>query len=404
MATSVWLDASISVSHSRWRNIQADFIDSSGFPTTANIGDGRITSLSGALAMRPTSALTFELGAVYNHSRVDDLSPQILPVFAAAPARLGRIPNVASHAVRGSVNYATMIGDEDFRVNGWANYIGPSRLGIGPVLGESQGDYVDTGLAMRVGNNRRGLSLTLTNLFDSRGNRFSLGTPFLEGNEGFLTPLRPRTLRIAVECHSCFDWLMPAMDALREGWPDVEMDIVSGFHPDPVGLLDENRADLVIVSTAKRRRGVEHHPLFEYDMPALLAPGHPLLEKPYLTAKDFSLETLITYPIPDNRMDLFRQVLEPSGVEPKERRTTELTVAILQLVKSRRGIAALPRWAVQPYLENDYVAEMPITAKGLRASLHAATTKEGAGQAFMKEFIETVRVTAEGQFEGIRLL
>ena len=212
------------------------------------------------------------------------------------------------------------------------------------------------------------------------------------------------TLRIAVECHSCFDWLMPAMDALREGWPDVEMDIVSGFHPDPVGLLDENRADLVIVSTAKRRRGVEHHPLFEYDMPALLAPGHPLLEKPYLTAKDFSLETLITYPIPDNRMYLFRQVLEPSGVEPKERRTTELTVAILQLVKSRRGIAALPRWAVQPYLENDYVAEMPITAKGLRASLHAATTKEGAGQAFMKEFIETVRVTAEGQFEGIRLL
>lgn len=212
------------------------------------------------------------------------------------------------------------------------------------------------------------------------------------------------TLRIAVECHSCFDWLMPAMDALREGWPDVEMDIVSGFHPDPVGLLDENRADLVIVSTAKRRRGIEHHPLFEYDMPALLAPGHPLLEKPYLTAKDFSLETLITYPIPDNRMDLFRQVLEPAGVEPKERRTTELTVAILQLVKSRRGIAALPRWAVQPYLANDYVAEMPITARGLRASVHAATTKEGAGQAFMTEFIETVRVTAEGQFEGIRLL
>ena len=193
------LDASISISHSRWRNIQADFIDSSGFPTTANIGDGRITSLSGAMAVRPTSALTFELGAVYNHSRVDDLSPQILPVFAATPARLGRIPNVASHAVRGSINYATMVGDEDFRVNGWANYIGPSRLGIGPVLGESQGDYVDTGLAMRVGNDRRGLSLTVTNLFDSRGNRFSLGTPFLEGNEGFLTPLRPRTLRIAVD-------------------------------------------------------------------------------------------------------------------------------------------------------------------------------------------------------------
>lgn len=193
------LDASLSISHSRWRNIQADFIDGNGFPTTTNIGDGRITSLSGAIAVRPTSKLTFDLGAVYNHSRVDDLSPQILAVFATAPARLGRIPNVASHAVRGSITYATVIGDQDFRVNGWANYIGPSRLGIGPVLGERQGDYIDTGLAMRVGSERRGLSLTLTNLFDSRGNRFSLGTPFVEGNGGFLTPLRPRTLRLAID-------------------------------------------------------------------------------------------------------------------------------------------------------------------------------------------------------------
>lgn len=192
-------DASVSISHSDWRDIQADFIDGSGFPTTANIGDGRITSVSGAVAVRPTNALTFELGAVYNHSRVEKLAPAIALVAQASPGRLGRIPNVASHAVRGSVNYVTLIGDEDFRLNGWANYIGPSRLGIGPVLGESQGDYIDTGLAMRVGNARRGLSLTLTNLFDSRGNRFSLGTPFVEGNEGFMTPLRPRTIRIAVD-------------------------------------------------------------------------------------------------------------------------------------------------------------------------------------------------------------
>src|SRR4028118_1732899 len=28
-------------------------------------------------------------------------------------------------------------------------------------------------------------------------------------------------LRIAVECHSCFDWLMPSMDTFRERWGDV---------------------------------------------------------------------------------------------------------------------------------------------------------------------------------------
>ena len=29
-------------------------------------------------------------------------------------------------------------------------------------------------------------------------------------------------LRLAVECHTCFDWLMPAMGVFRPQWPQVE--------------------------------------------------------------------------------------------------------------------------------------------------------------------------------------
>ena len=101
--------------------------------------------------------------------------------------------------MRGSANYETVLGDEDFRIQGWASYVGPSRLGIGPKLGGGQGDYVDSGFAARIGNDARGLTLTVTNLLDSRGNRFALGTPFVPGSDGYLTPLRPRTLRIAVD-------------------------------------------------------------------------------------------------------------------------------------------------------------------------------------------------------------
>src|SRR2546422_2260728 len=50
------------------------------------------------------------------------------------------------------------------------------------------------------------------------------------------------TLRIALECHTCFDWLMPIMDAFRKHWPEVELDLVSGFHPNPLALLaDKDR-------------------------------------------------------------------------------------------------------------------------------------------------------------------
>jgi LysR family transcriptional regulator for metE and metH len=210
-------------------------------------------------------------------------------------------------------------------------------------------------------------------------------------------------LRIAVECHSCFDWLMPSMDAFREHWPQVELDLVSGFHADPVGLLGENRADLVIVSHAAKRTGVVFHPLFSYEVLALLSHHHPLVRKPYLTARDFRNETLVTYPIPDERLDLVRDVLKPANINPA-RRTTELTVAILQLVASGRGVAALPGWTVQPYLDRNYLAWRPIGKTGLSSRLYAATTETASSQAFMQEFLRTMREVSFATLERIEQL
>jgi LysR family transcriptional regulator for metE and metH len=197
-------------------------------------------------------------------------------------------------------------------------------------------------------------------------------------------------LRIAVECHSCFDWLMPSMDSFREHRPEVELDLVSGFHADPVGLLDEGRAELVIVSRATPRPGIVYRPLFRYEVLALVARRHPLARKAFLTARDFAGETLVTYPIPDERIDVIRDVLKPAKVEP-QRRATELTVAILQLVASHRGVAALPGWTVQPFLDRDYVAGLPIGKKGLFSNLYAATTRPLARAAYLAEFVRLMK-------------
>ena len=173
-------------------------------------------------------------------------------------------------------------------------------------------------------------------------------------------------MRIAVECHTCFDRLMPAMDAFRTRWPEVELDIVSGFHGDPVGLLHQGRADEAIVSAVDAdETGVDYHALFGFEIRALLANTHPLVAKPHLVAQDFADQTIITYPVPDEMLDLIRQVLEPAGVRPP-RRTTELTVAMLQLVASGRGVAALPPWAVQSYLDRGYVTARPVGKRPAR--------------------------------------
>ncbi|WP_199553793.1 hypothetical protein [Sandaracinobacteroides hominis] len=108
-----------------------------------------------------------------------------------------------------SFDYSHLLHSQELRLSGWLKYLGPSRLGpsrlgpsrlgIGPLLGDSQGDYLDTGVAARLGNERRGVTFTLTNLFDSQGNRFALGTPFETATRRFITPQRPGTLRIAVD-------------------------------------------------------------------------------------------------------------------------------------------------------------------------------------------------------------
>jgi LysR family transcriptional regulator for metE and metH len=230
--------------------------------------------------------------------------------------------------------------------------------------------------------------------------------PQIDGTERDLVRLAQGVagqLRIAVECHTCFDWLMPAMDVFRSRWPEVELDIVSGFQADPVGLLYGHRADIAIVSEIDPDETVDYHPLFRFEIVALVANDHPLAEREYLVAEDFATDTLITYPVPDDMLDVVRQVLKPAGVQAA-RRTTELTVAMLQLVASKRGIATLPIWAAQNYLNRDYVRARRIGANGLTGRLYAACLREISAKPYLTDFVNSTRESCYLNLDSIELL
>lgn len=210
-------------------------------------------------------------------------------------------------------------------------------------------------------------------------------------------------LRIAVECHTCFDWLMPAMDEFRQHWGLVELDIVSGFHTDPVGLLLTDRADWAVVAEVEENSDVIYRPLFAYEMVGICSRDHELASKEVWQAEDFIDQTIITYPVPDEMLDLLRQVLKPAGINPI-RRTTELTIAMIQLVASKRGVAAVPYWAVLPYLERGYVVARKITDKGLYSNLYAAIRAEDQGIAYIDDFYETVKNKSFATLPGLVVL
>jgi outer membrane receptor protein involved in Fe transport len=202
----------VSASYARWTNIQADYVDGGGLPSTSNIGNGRIYSLSGSLRIRPRPNLLLEFSSTYNDSRVTEPSVFFIQSLVKAatwfnPAHtapvdvqpLGRIPNVAKVTSRASARYEIAIGsDSDLSFEGWTRYVGSSRLGVGPVLGGKQGSYVETGASARFASGPIGVTLGVTNLFDAVGNRFALGTPFAR-DQAQLTPLRPRTIRLGID-------------------------------------------------------------------------------------------------------------------------------------------------------------------------------------------------------------
>lgn len=186
-------DASISLAYTRWKDIQADVVDLGGFPTTANIGDGRIYSVDARIGWRPTPGLSFEAAALFNDSLVTD------PAFTIIITPRSELPNVARWNGRVAAEYRFDLPDAQIRIGAAGRYVGRSRLGIGPVLGERQGDWLDISLNARLELERHAVSLGMTNLLDQAGNRFALGSPFTLVEQPQLTPLVPRTIRLAWE-------------------------------------------------------------------------------------------------------------------------------------------------------------------------------------------------------------
>ncbi len=204
-------DAGITVAHTTWNDIQADLIDNDGLPVTENIGNGRIWAVDASMNWRPLPGLSLEASAIWADSRltqpaeiifVRDQGQEFVSDLpdGTVIVESDKLPNIADFSGRLGVSYTKPLSDKaQLSLAAWARYIGKSRLGIGPVLGAPQGDYVDTGLSASLDRGPRSVWLEAANIFNATGNRFALGSPFTLPFGEQVTPLRPRTIRIGFD-------------------------------------------------------------------------------------------------------------------------------------------------------------------------------------------------------------
>lgn len=192
-------------------------------------------------------------------------------------------------------------------------------------------------------------------------------------------------LRLASECHSCFDWLMPILNQYRREWSDVELDFATGFEPEPHHLLMEGDIDLLITTSDLPIEGISYQPLFEYESRLVLSPTHDLAAQDFIAPHDLIDETLIAYPVEAKRLDIIANFMTPAQVSFESVRTTELTAMLIQLVASERGVAALPDWVVAEYEKKGWVVSRPL-GDGVYCQLYAATRTASQDMAYMQGF------------------
>jgi LysR family transcriptional regulator for metE and metH len=209
-------------------------------------------------------------------------------------------------------------------------------------------------------------------------------------------------LYMAIECHSCFNWLMPTVESYRNQWPGVELDFSSGFMFEPLPALARGEVDLVITSDPQDIRGLVYEPLFSYEMQIALANRHPLCSKDWLQPEDLADQTLITYPVERSRLDVFQYFLTPAGIEPAAVRTSELTLMMVQLAASGRGVCALPNWVLAEYAAQALIQVRSAGEKGIWPSLYAALREEQQSAPFVQDFLALARAHCLKNLQGVK--
>ncbi|MBA5763059.1 HTH-type transcriptional regulator MetR [Vibrio sp. 404] len=209
-------------------------------------------------------------------------------------------------------------------------------------------------------------------------------------------------LHMAIECHSCFQWLMPALKEYQVTWPSVTLDFSSGFGFEPLPALMSGELDLVITSDILPRSEVHFEPLFDFEMRLITAVNHPLADKSTIQPEDLADQTMISYPVQKQRLDVVKHFLQPAGIEPAKWKQCDNTLMLVQMVSAGLGVAALPNWAISEFSRQGLISSVPL-GEGLWRRLFAATRNSEKDKRYLQAFFSTAKLQCKSHLEGIKL-
>ena len=200
------------------------------------------------------------------------------------------------------------------------------------------------------------------------------------------------TLRIGMECHPCYQWLLKVVSPYLAAWPDVDVDVKQKFQFGGIGALFGYEIDMLVTPDPLYKPGLHFQPVFDYEQVLVVGARHRLGGAEYVLPEQLAAETLITYPVEIDRLDIYTQFMLPAGISPKRHKPIETTDIMLQMVASGRGVAALPRWLVNEYRAKFDVVPLRLGKKGIAKQIFLGIREADMHIDYVQAFVALAQI------------
>lgn len=198
-------------------------------------------------------------------------------------------------------------------------------------------------------------------------------------------------LRIGMECHPCYQWLLKVVSPFLAAWPQVDVDVKQKFQFGGIGALFGYEIDVLVTPDPLHKRGLRFAPVFDYEQVLVVDADHSFRHATHVLPEQLADEVLITYPVEIDRLDVYNQFLMPAGITPRRHKVIETTDIMLQMVASGRGVAALPRWLVDEYASKLHVFPVRLGKKGIAKQIFLGMREADAEIDYLKAFVAMAR-------------
>ncbi|OPX56409.1 LysR family transcriptional regulator, regulator for metE and metH [Oceanospirillum multiglobuliferum] len=184
------------------------------------------------------------------------------------------------------------------------------------------------------------------------------------------------SLHIGMECHPCYQWLLKVVEPFLEHFPGVDLDVKQRFQFGGMAALFNHDIDILVTPDPIQKEGIIFEPVFPYEQVLIVSTHNPLSQNAFITPEQLRSETLFTYPVEIERLDIFQQFLLPAHCRPKKHKTLEATEIILQMVAANRGVATLPAWLGQEYAQTLPIGLVRLGQAGLHKQIYLGVREQ----------------------------